>query len=157
MNDSPASLSDETLAQLILESKATVRTLDISTHDVFDRVQRFGRLYGNLPKKPETAALLYENAQTSAVCCHVLTERTVVGRLAKSESNPTGCDLALPDEQLSKRHFEIVLSDDLYVLRDMESRNGTYVNNGSEKISETILKAGDMILAGRSLFVFTGS
>ena len=79
-----------------------------------------------------------------------------MGRLSKGANNPTGCDLALPDDRLSKRHFEIRRMDDLYVLRDLKSRNGTYIKNESEKISERVLKAGDMIFAGRSLLVFTG-
>jgi FHA domain len=157
MNDSPASLSDKALACLIFESKTTLRTLDISTDEVFARVRRFSRLYGSLPDKPDCAALLYQDPRTSAVSYHVIGARILIGRLAKSEQHPTGCDLAPADEQLSKRHFEIVRAGDFFVLRDLGSSNGTYVNHDSAKISETVLKAGDIILAGRSLFVFTGS
>jgi hypothetical protein len=156
MNPSPASLSDEALAQLILESSATVGKLEPQTTDVFDRVRRFSQLYGSLSAKPEGAALLYHDAKTGEAGCRVVGEKLVVGRLPKSEHNPGGCDLALEDDQLSRRHFEIVLSDGLYILRDLESRNGTHLNDGSERIDEALLKGGDIIIAGRGFFIFTG-
>ena len=58
---------------------------------------------------------------------------------------------------MSRRHFEIVRADGFYILRDLNSRNGTYLNNESERINERALKAGDLILAGRTLFAFTGN
>jgi hypothetical protein len=156
MNPSPASLSDEALAQLIFESKTTARRVDIRTSDVFGRVQRFSQLYGSLSTKPEGVALLYQEPGTGAIHGHAFVDKVVVGRLSKSERNPAGCDLAVEDDQMSKRHFEIVLADGFYLLRDLESRNGTYVNDDAKRIDETVLKGGDIILAGHGLFVFTG-
>ena len=57
---------------------------------------------------------------------------------------------------MSRRHFEIKLTDGFYVLRDLESRNGTYVNDEPQRIREHVLKAGDIILAGGVIFVVTG-
>ena len=155
MNPSPATLSDEALAQLIFESKTTVRRVAIRTGDVFSRVQRFSQLYGSLSAKPEGVALLYQEPETGAVRSHPFVERVVVGRLSKREGNPDGSDLSCEDDQMSRKHFEIVLLDGLYILRDLESRNGTYVNDDRERTSEAVLKGGDIILAGRAFFIFT--
>lgn len=154
--DPPASLSDEALAQLIYESKATVTRLEIPTNDVFDRVRRFNHLYGSLSGKPEGVALLYQEPETGVVRSHGFVETVLVGRLSKSERNPAGCDLAFKDDQMSRRHFEIALTDGFYILRDLESRNGTSVNDNAKIVSALVLKRGDMIFAGRTVFVFTG-
>ena len=111
----------------------------------------------SLPAKPDGVALLYQEPGTASVQCHPLGENLVVGRSRKNERNPAGCDLAFEDEQMSRRHFEIKLTDGFYVLRDLESRNGTYVNDDPQRIREHVLKAGDIILAGGVIFVFTGA
>src|ERR1700730_1541878 len=147
MNDSPFSLSDEALSDLVLESQVTMPSAKISANDVPNRVQRFNQLYAQVATKPEGVALLYQESETGPVSWRQLGEKLVIGRLPKSARNPDGCDLAINDDELSRRHFEIVSADKLYILRDLNSRNGTCINNESEKISERVLKAGDLIFA----------
>ncbi len=156
MNDSPASLSDEALSQLIFEAKGTVQSLPIATQDVFDRVRRFGQFYDGLSTKPEGVALLYQDAVTAGIRFHTITQKLTVGRLAKSARNPLGCDLACDDDEMSRKHFEIALADGFYVVRDLDSRNGTALNRPGDRIKEALLKGGDLIFAGRAIFVFTG-
>ncbi len=155
MNDFPIS-SEEALAELVLESQATIRRTQIVTDNVFDRVRRFILLYAQLATKPTGAALLYQEFGSSSARCRELDRELVVGRLSKSERNPKGSDLAVEDAQMSRTHFKITLTDDFYLLRDLESRNGTYLNNDPGKIRENVLKDGDVIFAGASFFVFTG-
>lgn len=156
MNQSPASLSDEALSQLIREAKATVQSLTIETRDVFDRVRRFSQYHGGLSTKPAEVALLYQDPTAGEMRFHTIGDKLAVGRLSKSERHSDGCDLAFEDDEMSRRHFEIALTDGFYILRDLESRNGTYVNSPAAQIKETVLKAGDVIFAGRGIFVFTG-
>lgn len=156
MNESPASLSDEALAGLLFDAQATTRRAETATGAVFERVRRFSQLYGSLDPKPDGAALLYQEPETGTVRCHLLGRSLVVGRSRKGERNPAGCDLTFADDQMSRRHFEITLTDGVYTLHDLESRNGTYVNDGPQRIREHALKAGDIILAGGVIFVFTG-
>lgn len=156
MNESPASLSDEALAQLIFEAKGTVQGVTLATHDVLDRVQRFSQFYNGLSTKPEGVALLYQDTVTAGIRFHTITQKLTVGRLAKSARNPLGCDLACDDDEMSRKHFEIALTDGFYVVRDLKSRNGTFVNSPAARINEAVLKAGDVIFGGRALFVFTG-
>ncbi len=68
---------------------------------------------------------------------------TVIGRNEK-------CDLQIPILTVSRQHCQIDFSNDMLILKDFESSNGTYVNN--EKIRETKLEAGDRIVVGPVVF-----
>ena len=113
-------------------------------------------MYGDLESKPEGVALLFRESATAPVRFQPIGRNLVVGRLPKGDSNAAGCDLALEDDRMSRRHFEIALADGLYLLRDLESRNGTYVNGDPTRIREIALKDGDLISAGGVVFAFTG-
>lgn len=40
-----------------------------------------------------------------------------------------GCDLVIPDRQISRRHIRLYFADGGYFIEDLESRNGTWVND----------------------------
>lgn len=61
----------------------------------------------------------------------------VVGRDAQ-------CDLVVPDRQVSRRHASIMLEENGYVLKDLGSKNGTFVN-GRELAGQHLLQDGDEI------------
>src|SRR5437016_1489235 len=61
--------------------------------------------------------------------------------------------LPLSDNTVSRRHAELVPGDDGWVLRDLGSSNGTYIN-GLRVTNRYILKLGDQIRVGRTLMVF---
>jgi predicted component of type VI protein secretion system len=54
------------------------------------------------------------------------------------------CDLVIPDRQVSRQHASISLEGDHYVLRDLGSKNGTFVN-GRELDGPHFLQDGDEI------------
>ncbi|MBI4584307.1 MAG: FHA domain-containing protein [Planctomycetes bacterium] len=56
------------------------------------------------------------------------------------------------DQGVSRKHAEIFRIGELFFIRDLESRNGTFVN--SEKVSEVVLRFGDQIQIGNSVLVF---
>lgn len=61
-------------------------------------------------------------------------------------------DLVLDDEKASKHHAAVVIEDGQFVIWDLASRNGTYVNN--EKIrAATPLKENDIVKIGSTIFV----
>jgi pSer/pThr/pTyr-binding forkhead associated (FHA) protein len=60
--------------------------------------------------------------------------------------------VSIEDEGLSRRHFVIVRDGVDYVLKDLNSRNGTWVD-GRRVLAEK-LRHNDRIQAGRTLFVF---
>src|SRR5215212_10280709 len=61
--------------------------------------------------------------------------------------------LPLSDNTVSRRHAELVPGDDGWVLRDLGSSNGTYIN-GQRVTNRYSLKLGDQIRVGRTLMVF---
>jgi len=61
-------------------------------------------------------------------------------------------DKQVDDDQMSRLHFQISHSGTGYVCKDLNSRNGTWVNG--DRITETTLKSEDKIQAGQTVFVF---
>jgi transcriptional regulator with PAS, ATPase and Fis domain len=61
-------------------------------------------------------------------------------------------DLVLPDETVSKRHCEIQLCPGGYVVKDLGSTNGTFVNG--VRVSEAFLGQGTEIQLGKTRVVF---
>lgn len=156
MSESPSSLSDDSLSALIGESRATIRKLDFLTERVWERIRTFSELHGSLSIKPTGAALLYQEPGAACARYAPLGLVLVIGRTPKSERHPAGSDLAFDAQTMSRTHFEIRYADGFYLLRDLDSQNGTYINDDVERVRESVLKAGDIILAGEVIFVFTG-
>ncbi len=69
-------------------------------------------------------------------------------RIGRSKEN----DVALDGLMVSRFHAEIRLQDGYFVLRDLESTNGSYVND--QRIAEHVLEPGDQIQIGENLLVF---
>jgi signal transduction histidine kinase len=61
----------------------------------------------------------------------------------------------LHDSEVSRRHAQIVQTGDIFELRDLQSSNGTFVND--ERIEQYVLKSGDRVLMGRTLMIYTGN
>ena len=60
-------------------------------------------------------------------------------------------DLVLLDDNISRHHALVRISDDRPLLEDRNSRNGTFVNN--QRVSRIRLKEGDRIAVGSHLFL----
>jgi len=61
------------------------------------------------------------------------------------------CDMCVPLMVVSRRHCAINMDEGALRIRDLDSRNGTFVNG--ERIEETELKAGDKIQIGPLNFI----
>ncbi len=72
-------------------------------------------------------------------------EPCVIGRSSK-------CDVQLDQESVSRNHAHISRQRTNYVIRDLGSTNGTYVND--ELVDEVVLRDGDQIKVGRTIFKF---
>lgn len=68
-------------------------------------------------------------------------ERVTIGRSVI-------CDMVLADKAVSGTHFEVVAEEQGFVLRDLDSTNGTYC--GDMRIREVWIKPGAMIRVGQS-------
>ena len=72
-------------------------------------------------------------------------ESLLIGRITEN-------NLLVSSSGVSRRHCEIGRRDGEFVLRDLNSHNGTFVNNAL--IEESILKHGDRLRVGSNQFIF---
>jgi len=89
--------------------------------------------------------LLNENGVTA--------ERWDLGAQPVSVGRGATADVRINDASLSRRHFVIVRDGKDYLLKDLNSRNGTFVDGRPAK--STRLHHHDCIVAGRTVFVFS--
>jgi len=71
--------------------------------------------------------------------------------LGRDARNP----VQLHDSEVSRRHARIVRIEDGFELVDLESSNGTYINE--QPIQRQMLATGDRVRVGRTLLIFTGN
>ncbi|MDA1273388.1 MAG: FHA domain-containing protein [Verrucomicrobia bacterium] len=81
--------------------------------------------------------------------------RRLIPDLKKRESIVIGrgveCDVVIKDVKASRKHCRLTRTDGGFVLEDLGSRNGTFVNG--EKIEESVtLKQGQNFKAGDTVF-----
>lgn len=79
---------------------------------------------------------------------HRLDESTVT--IGRGTSNA----VQLHDTEVSREHAELKRRGDVFVIRDLESSNGTFVNG--RPIKEHELASGDQLQLGRTLLLYTG-
>jgi FHA domain-containing protein/zinc ribbon protein len=100
----------------------------------------------SLDELPEGVGMLVVRKGPNAGSKYLLdAEVTQAGRHPDS-------DIFLDDITVSRRHAEITRRADGYVLRDVGSLNGTYVNK--DRVEETVLSNGDELQIGKFKLVF---
>jgi pilus assembly protein CpaF len=67
-----------------------------------------------------------------------------------------GNDVVLPKGNVSKRHSRIVFKDNRFIVVDLKSTNGTYVN-GRKITSPLVVKEGDKIYVGDYILTLEGA
>src|SRR5689334_12534694 len=87
------------------------------------------------------AKLIFTNREFGGQVYSLITEKTTVGR---STSNV----LVLRHETVSAQHCEIMVNDPEVIVRDLGSRNGTFVD-GVQLIGQRQVKSGQMIRFGQ--------
>ena len=71
-------------------------------------------------------------------------------RLGRDSSSP----VQLHDTEVSRHHAELRQSDRDYVLSDLNSSNGTFING--RRVRQHLLASGDQIQVGSTLILYTG-
>jgi ABC-type multidrug transport system ATPase subunit len=89
------------------------------------------------PKETETASLPEKIP---------LSDRLVLGR-------EPGCDIALPSRDVSRMHADLTRVTSGYLVRDLHSTNGTFVN-GTKIRDSVLLREGDRLRVGAFTFLF---
>ncbi|MBQ7529808.1 FHA domain-containing protein [bacterium] len=65
------------------------------------------------------------------------------------------CDILLCNESISRRHAEVIRDSECWLLRDLDSANGTFVN-GQRINGEVVLVDGDVVTLGDINLTFEG-
>ena len=95
---------------------------------------------------PRRSALLVMQRGPSAGARFLLdAERTLAGR-------SPAADIFLDDVTVSRKHAEFVRELDDFMVRDVGSLNGTYVNR--QRIDQAVLRAGDEVQIGKYRLTF---
>jgi len=90
-----------------------------------------------MPQQEKPMLIVYEGGQKG--------QRWIIEQDYTTIGRAPNCDVVLPERQVSRHHAEIERSEDSYLLRDLGSKNGTYVN-GKEVDNEPYhLNDGDEI------------
>ncbi|MCB9600942.1 MAG: Flp pilus assembly complex ATPase component TadA [Sandaracinus sp.] len=91
----------------------------------------------------------------------VITEKGGAQRRMEFDKNEVtigrvqGNDIILPKGNVSKRHSRIVLKDNRFIVVDLKSTNGTYVN-GRKITSPLVVKPGDKVYIGDFIITVEG-
>src|SRR5579871_6288493 len=86
------------------------------------------------------AKLVILNQGMTGRALELTVERSTVGRVEENT-------FQIADASVSSRHAEIILRGTDIVVRDLNSTNGTFINN--EKITEATLKPGQTLRFGQ--------
>ncbi|MND58444.1 Glycogen accumulation regulator GarA [compost metagenome] len=78
---------------------------------------------------------------------HPVTGSMTFGRSVK-------CELCFSDLELSRRHCEFFLKDDVLEVKDLASANGVFVNQ--QKVSSAVLQPGDQVRMGSVTLLVIG-
>jgi FHA domain len=107
------------------------------THRAWERAMTLlRRTFADPPRAPAPPLLALD---WSGAC-----EELLLGRHA-------GCDVVLPDPSVSRRHAWLTFRDGHWVLRDLDSTNGTCVNG--ERVERCVLAPGDRLRLGSAELV----
>jgi hypothetical protein len=73
----------------------------------------------------QQAFLVFEQGTLKGRRIPISAQSVIIGRGGKN----TVCDIELPERQISRQHAEIYAEHGIYYIRDLNSKNGTYVND----------------------------
>ena len=87
--------------------------------------------------------LVVREGPTPGDATRLVKSEMTIGRVAKN-------DIAIDDSEVSRNHARLIADGDGYILEDLGSTNGTFVN-GKKLSGKQALKPGDVINLGKSV------
>lgn len=94
---------------------------------------------------PQSALLIVQHGPNAGARFLLDTERVTAGRHTKA-------DIFLDDVTVSRKHAEFQQQGGQFVVRDVGSLNGTYVNR--TRVDESVLQVGDEVQIGKFRLTF---
>ncbi len=96
----------------------------------------------DIPEKWDRPTLTMQGGLNSGYAVQLASEHTTLGRHAEN-------DVVFDESLASRRHAAIIETESGFVIRDLDSTNGTYVNDEQVGASDRLLRNGDLISLGR--------
>ncbi len=96
----------------------------------------------------------YENSYHINITCPGMSDKRI--NLSKEEivmGRGDNCTIKLPISNVSRLHLRIFAENEEYIVEDLNSTNGTFVNN--VRISRCILRNNDQIKIGAAKILFS--
>jgi two-component system cell cycle response regulator len=118
-----------------------------SDHDIKTRVTTLEELKVQR-KGDDCLVVIYAPVESELGRRHVLDREVVtVGRDREN-------DIVLDSDSVSRRHARVEHRDGHIFLTDLDSTNGTYVNDDSEPLTDYQLRRGDQVKIGDTIFKY---
>jgi FHA domain/Domain of unknown function (DUF1707) len=135
---------EETIVQLRRGYLAGRLGTDTFAHRLEDALASGSRdelrgLTADLPAAPARSLLARLRPRRSRALPELVGAHLLIGR-------SSACQIVLGDDTVSRRHAELRFVDGRWMLRDLGSSNGTYVNG--RFVTEAEVRAGDVIHLG---------
>jgi hypothetical protein len=135
---------EETVAQLRRGYLAGRLGPDTFAHRLEDALESASRehlrgLTADLPAAPSRNLLARLRARRWQALPDLVGARLEIGR-------SSACQIVLGDDTVSRRHAELRYEDGRWLLRDLGSSNGTYVNG--RLVTEAEVRRGDVVHLG---------
>jgi len=89
----------------------------------------------------------FKSKDGERIIVKITDQPVTIGRSAK-------CEIVLRDDNVSRQHCRISLWDGEYIVKDLDSANGTFVNG--ERVDEAVLKNGDLVACGDTNLMVMG-
>ena len=96
----------------------------------------------DIPAKWDRPTLTIRGGPNSGYALQVTSAHTTLGRHAEN-------DVVFDDPLASRRHAAIIETESGFLIRDLDSTNGTYLNDGRVGGDDRTLKNGDVINLGQ--------
>ena len=141
-------LSPPPSEQEVLAAGSTMVRKRIDATAVRDRLARAAAMLAGLVAVPFKPALVHASGDGAGSIAVPLGECLVVGREVDGEARFPDCI------EMSRRHFRVTRRGGHWLLEDLNSRNGTFVNGGESPVAHRMLRDGDIINAGGIDFLF---
>jgi two-component system response regulator GlrR len=104
-------------------------------------------------EKPERNKLLVRRARLEVIRGPDLGGKRNLRSIHLLVGASPDCDLVLTDPAISRRHFELLTTEEGYVLRDLDSKNGTEIRG--IRVKQALLYGGEEIDVGNSTLLLS--
>ena len=118
-----------------------------SDHDIKTRVTTLEELKVQR-KGDDCLVVIYAPVASDLGRRHVLDQEVVT--IGRDREN----DIVLDSDSVSRRHARVEHRDGRIYLTDLDSTNGTYVNDDSEPVRDCQLRRGDQVKIGDTIFKY---